>query len=328
MLECPDCHGTLDWDIIKRKKGHIETAEAHCSRCEVVYLVRDGIGIFLASDLPRNDLWEETEDHLTQYFRCYPKAKKQLMETPLKALNPADQFFRAQLLEKEGKYSEAKEVEEIATKRLYTQAYLDCWESQVAYLLGMLSLSEEPVVDLASGRGHLVEKLVSSTERPIVVTDFSPQVLRRDRQRFEFFDFYDRVSLLAVDARRTPFRDGTVSTMTTNMGLPNTENPGKLLHELQRIVSGEFLVVSQFYSEKDETNASLINEAGLDKLLFRDSALKAFKDADWRVEIANLCKAEARPTPESEIIEGARIDGLPVEETVLEWCVLVASKER
>ena len=75
----------------------------------------------------------------------------------------------------------------------------------------------------------MVEKLVRELKRPVVATDFSPRVLRSDRERLKSFGLYEHVSLLAFDARRTPFKDGAVETLTTNLGLPNIEEPGNLL---------------------------------------------------------------------------------------------------
>lgn len=182
----------------------------------------------------------------------------------------------------------------------------------------------EPVVDLASGRGYLVEVLARELDRPIVATDFSPRVLRRDRLWLEFLGLYDQVSLMAFDARRTPFKDGAVAALTTNLGLPNIEKPGSLLSELRRIVSGTFLAASHFYPEDSVANAAAIRRYGLSDLIYRGPTLEQFQAAGWRVEVANNCRSRALPTPVSELIEAAGIDALPVAETTLEWCTLVA----
>jgi ubiquinone/menaquinone biosynthesis C-methylase UbiE len=166
--------------------------------------------------------------------------------------------------------------------------------------------------------------MACTLNRPIVATDFSPRVLRRDRQRFESFGLYDRVSLLAFDARRTPFRDGAVEQLTTNQGLPNIEEPGGLLSELRRVVAGTFMAIHHFYPEDDGANAAVLREYGLDALLFRPSMAGHFTAAGWQVEVANACLGKARPTPVGVVLEGTGIDGLPVAETVLEWCVLLA----
>ncbi|MGC8839721.1 MAG: class I SAM-dependent methyltransferase, partial [Anaerolineae bacterium] len=157
-----------------------------------------------------------------------------------------------------------------------------------------------------------------------VATDFSPRVLRRDRRLLEHLGLRERVSLLALDARRTPFRDGAVATLTSNLGLPNIEHPGDLLRELRRAVSGTFYAISHFYPEEDEANGQVIRGAGLEALLFRRPCLEAFRAAGWEVDVANACRSRALPTPTGVLLEGAGIDALPVAETTLEWCTLVA----
>lgn len=327
MLQCPACHGKLEWNIVEQNENRIETAEAHCNACTTAYPVREGIGLFLTPDLQRNDLWEQVESGLIQHLRQHPELERQLMEVPLETLAPADQFFRALVLEEQGNYIEARVVEDSANKLLYTPAHISCRDIQLDYVVEWLSTTEGPIVDLASGRGYLVEELARRLKRPIVATDFSPGVLRRDRSRLKSFGLYDHVSLLALDARRTPFKDGAIGTLTTNLGLPNIEEPGSLLRELRRIVAGVFLAISHFFPEDDETNAKVIHEAGLETLLYRHTALEQYARAGWNVEVKNACVAEAHPTPPSVVLDGARIDGLPVANTRLEWCVLLGTSK-
>ncbi len=325
MLQCPACHAELDWRINERNENRIGSAEARCTACAASYPVLDGIGIFLLPELPRNDLWEQVDSELAKYLQEHPGVERQLMEPPLSELSPADQFYRSLLLDERGNYAEAKAAEDTANAGLYTSEYLACRDSQLNHLIEQASGSECPVVDLASGRCYLVEKLASRFNRAIIATDFSPRVLRRDRQWLEFFGLYDQVSLLAFDARRMPFKNGSIKTLTTNLGLPNIEEPGEMLQELRRVVSDRFLAISFFYPEDDDTNGAVIREAGMDRLLYRRTAREAFVTAGWEVSLENACVGKARPTPAGVVLEGARVDGLPVAETELEWCVLVAN---
>jgi uncharacterized protein YbaR (Trm112 family) len=324
LLECPACQGALEWEVAERVGDRVEQAEARCRECGADYPVLEGIGFFLTPDLPRRDLWEQVDSRLARYLREHPEAERRLMGSPIHELGPADLFYRALVLEERGAYEAARGLLERANRGTYTEEYLACLESQIEHVLQGLAGSREPVVDLASGRCYLVERIVRQVERPVVATDFSPAVLRRNRARLESRGLYDRVSLLAFDARRTPFRDRSVGTMTTHLGLPNIQEPGALLGELRRVVSGEFLAVCLFYPEDDQVNAAALKGAGVSSLVFRDSAVAGFIEAGWQVEIASRCLARAEPTPTSEVLEGAGIDAFPVHETTLEMCVLVA----
>jgi ubiquinone/menaquinone biosynthesis C-methylase UbiE/uncharacterized protein YbaR (Trm112 family) len=323
MLECPACHGELTWQISDHRQERIESAEAQCRNCGSSYPTREGIGVFLTPDLPRDDLWEQMDSWLTPYLREHPEIERQLMETPLETLGPADQSFRASVLDDRGQFDLAKVVRDQATP-VYTAEHLAASASQMDFVLERLSAADGLIVDLASGAGHLVEEMARELARPLVATDFSPNILRRDRVRWEHFGLYDRISLLAFDARRTPFKDGAVETMTSYVGLANIREPGPLLEELRRVVDGALLAVSHFYDEESQANAEVIREAQLETALYRAAALAAFAAAGWEVEVANAFPALARPTPRSAIL-GAGIDGLPVTETMLEFCVLVAN---
>ena len=327
MLQCPACRGSLDWQIEERQDERIEAAMARCTACEATYPVRQGIGIFLTPDLPRNDLWEQVDNQLARYLSEQPGLEQRLMHAPLEALEPADRFYRAMVLEERGALAQAKAIYDRAITELYTPEYLICYESQIHYLIDSLYGCDDPVVDLSSGRADLVQEMAGQLQCPILATDFSPRVLRRDQRWFQFFGLYDRISLLAFDARRTPFKDGAVKTMTTNLGLANIQHPGPLLKELRRIVSGRFLAISAFYPEggaNAAANAAAIEELGQSDLLFRSRVYKHFVAAGWNLQPANLCQGRALPTPTSQILGGAGIDSLPVVETMLEWATLQA----
>ncbi len=77
--------------------------------------------------------------------------------------------------------------------------------------------------------------------------------------------------------------------------------------------------------EQDEANARRIGELGLETLLFRGTTLESLTSAGWQVAVVNACLGKARPTPTSIVLEGTGIDSLPVAETTLEWCVLLAT---
>ena len=113
--------------------------------------------------------------------------------------------------------------------------------------------------------------------------------------------------------------------LTSNLGLQNVEQPGALLAEMRRIAGGRLLAVSALYRPDDTANREAAENAGFAELAFRESALAAFEAAGWRVAVVNSCTAPARPTPQSALIPGARIDAFPVAPTTAEWCVLDAS---
>jgi uncharacterized protein YbaR (Trm112 family) len=323
-LICPACHASLKWQIYERDGEHIQQGLATCVECQADYPLRDGIAIFLLPDLPRNDLWEQVESGLAQFLRANPEKEKQFMDSPLGSLNPVDKFFRAMLLEEQGELERARSLYQNAKASLYTPEYQACYERQIHFLLEHLFASTAPIVDLASGRGELVERLLNNLSCPVTATDFSLRVLRRNRRWFTHFGLDERLSLLAFDARRTPFRDRSLPRLTTNQGLPNIEQPGKLLSELRRITSGELLAISYFIDPEDTENLAFIKENELSPLFSRTELQKHLLAAGWQIQFANLCNAPAQPTPTSQILDAAGIDAIPAAPTTLQWSLVIA----
>lgn len=324
MLECPVCHQALDWKIKSQLGSRIEEADVACQGCHAHYPVQDGIGIFLTPDLPRQDLWE-SNGQISKRLKDTPELEQRLLAVPLQQLNPTDQFLRAMALEEQGDYDQAKEAADSALNGLYTGEFRNGQLKQFEALHERLANTDQPVVDLASGRCYLVEELARRHTFPIVATDFSPAILRRNRRWLEHFRLYERVSLLAFDARRTPFKDGAVQRMTTFVGLANIEAPGVLLKELRRVVSGELLAISLFFPDDDRATAAAIRTTGMASILFRDAALAQFDESGWRAEVSNSCRVLAAPTVKSAIFEGKGLDKFPVEETVAEWGLLIGN---
>jgi len=169
LLACPVCHGELGWRVDERNGDHIEAGEARCPSCGAAYPVREGIGLFLTSDLPRRDLWEQVDSELAIYFREHPEVEQRLLQAPLETLGPADLFFRALVLEEHGRLAEARAAAKRAQIGLYTPEYRACYGSQLYHVVRHLSSSadkDEPIIDLASGQGELVKRLARGFRSP------------------------------------------------------------------------------------------------------------------------------------------------------------------
>jgi uncharacterized protein YbaR (Trm112 family) len=185
MLECPVCHGTLRWDVTEETEDRIETGMATCLQCSAAYPICEGIGIFLTSHLPRTDSWEQVESQLMLYLREHPDLERDLVDVTTDTLGRTDLAYRAMVLEERKEFQRSKALDELAEKGIDTAEYRACWQSQVEYVLEQVAGIKGPIIDLASGRGDLVEEMAQRLDRPIVATDFSPHILRRDRKRLE-----------------------------------------------------------------------------------------------------------------------------------------------
>lgn len=186
MLQCPSCGGTLFWQVQQVERHQILEGEARCTNCSATYPVKDGIGIFLTPDLPREDLWEAVDSHLTRFLKERPDIEEKLLGSPLQSLSPADQHFRGMVLAERGLYREAEEAFAQASVGIYTDEYRKGSRAQIDFVIHRLKHrflgAEGLVVDLASGMCTLVDAILKETSGiRTVISDFSPRVLRRQK---------------------------------------------------------------------------------------------------------------------------------------------------
>ncbi len=57
-------------------------------------------------------------------------------------------------------------------------------------------------------------------------------------------------------------------------------------------------------------------------MYFCDKLITLFRDADWGVEVKNLCSTKTLASPTGVVLAGAKVDLLPAYDTILDWCVL------
>jgi SAM-dependent methyltransferase len=262
------------------------------------------------------DTWAETESGLQRFLRENPEVERALLDSPLEQLNGADAYLRASVLEERG--GAADEAYRRADEECYLPEFRAARDEALARVVDLVGDGEGLVVDVATGRGGLLGRLAASTSRPMAATDVSPHVLRATERRIPGPRY------LVADALSLPFAEGEIATVVTHVGLANVPRGRALLRELRR-AGREFVGTHLFYPADDEPNRAAARELGLEELLTRESALDAFAEAGWDASIEYAREVQASPTPTSALVPGLGIDGLPVQNTRVTWCVLRAS---
>jgi demethylmenaquinone methyltransferase / 2-methoxy-6-polyprenyl-1,4-benzoquinol methylase len=116
------------------------------------------------------------------------------------------------------------------------------WRRAVARITG--ARPGERVLDLAAGTGTS-SLTFTATGADCVACDFSLGMLRVGRARPR--ESRGRLSYVAGDALRLPFRDGSFDAVTISFGLRNVASPGAALAEMRRVTRpGGRLVVCEF----------------------------------------------------------------------------------
>jgi len=319
LLACPECRQALDPLPGGSSSG------VRCRGCGALFPERDGVVLLLPQDSRSEDLWQETATQLAVYLESHPDTARSLLTLPPDELPPADRYYRGLILEERGQVIEGRGLQEQAMTECYTDEWRQGTRRQREWTVAQLRQETKPIVDLACGTGTLVEDLLAGTQGRIIGTDISPRVLRRLRRRCEPAHG-SRLDLLAMDARRMAFRDGSLDRLTTFEGLVNLSQPAEALAEIQRVLRGDLWALMGFYPPDDSANRDLLRSLGLEAMGFRSSALAAFAAAGLDAGIEFEVKARVRPTPRARLLEGATIDALPAAETELQLCVVHARR--
>ncbi|MFN2521725.1 MAG: demethylmenaquinone methyltransferase [Mycobacteriales bacterium] len=138
----------------------------------------------------------------------------------------------------------ARMFDEVAPRYDRTNAVLSLgldrtWRSAVARSLDLTPADR--VLDLAAGTATSSAAL-ARTGADVVGCDFSLGMLKAGRP-------YDGVDLVAGDALRLPFADGSFDAVTISFGLRNVADPDRAVAELLRVTRpGGRLVVCEFSS--------------------------------------------------------------------------------
>lgn len=324
-LVCPQCRDELKWNMHRRDGDRIVEADARCPGCGDTFEVRDGIAALLAARPdPAADLWEEAEGHLSAHLRGDATLSARLMDGPLDQLNPADRFLRAMVLEDRGRLGEAQAAVESAWPGLYTAAMRESAAAMIDEVVSRVpgEAGRGPVVDLACGRGMLLTR-IAQAGHAVVGTDVSVRVLRGVLRRLRHRGLAGRVSLVAADLRHVPLRDAGAGLLTTHLGLDNLSPAHALdgvLAECRRVAGGTFLSICQ--AEQTGTGLRWPPHAG--EVSPRHPLLARMDRRGWRSTVLACSDADAEPTPQSQVLEGVRIDAFPPVPTIVHWSLIAA----
>jgi hypothetical protein len=263
-----------------------------------------------------DDSWAVAESAFAAFLREHPATERALLDSPLESLNGADAYLRATVLEERGQ--DAAAAYRAADEKCYSAEFRAARDDALERVVELAQRRDDLLVDVATGRGGLLTRLVAGTSRPLVATDVSPHVLRATERRLPGPRY------VVADACSLPFDDGEAGTLVTHVGLANVPGGRRLLRELRR-VGHELIATHVFYPANDQANRTAARELGLEELLVRETALPAFAAAGWKVAVEYEREMKAEPTPASALIPELRIDGLPVAATRITWCVLRAT---
>lgn len=310
-IVCPACHSPL------------EPGEGvfSCKSCGKRFSGREGVLALLTGK--DRDIWEENDSGLAAYFQEHPEMAAALENLPEQELGGADLPLKAFLSQQRGNEKESLRLWELAFEKNYPKAYRLAFEAQAAFICDSLADASEPIVDLASGRGMLLSHLLKRCKAPLLASDLSPTTLRGLLRRWPEHAAAGKLSTMAFDAKAIPFSDGSLPWLTTCLGLQNIPQPGEAVKELRRVCGGTLFAMCLFFPDDDTENQAAAAQLGLEGAYSKRRLTALLESAGWSVSAHDSPEFSLSPTPESRLIEGMRVDGLPVTKTRARLSTLV-----
>ena len=334
LLICPKCRNELDWKITKTTKKYFVNADINCPKCGQKYFVKDRIANFLIDYKEETppDNWERYEEYDSLFFEDNLDKKQALLNAPLESLNVVDLYLLNRLLQKVDKpdVKTQEKITEVSRLSNPTRPVQNAGPSQLSYVWNMLRNHSGFVLDIASGLGSLANRLFASTKFDIIVSDISYFVLRDSYKNLSVAK-NNRLTKMAFDATASPFRDGSVDMITTYYGLQEIPSTKSALKECHRICNDKFYIIASFGPEDDDETYKIAKEIYKlsDELIMagkKDSCMEFIRKVGFNVKCENSKSVFAPKAPRSEFIPNFGFDALPIVDTTVEFCTLIAKK--
>ena len=325
MLICPKCHGELLWEITDENDVHIIEAKIKCQSCNKIYAIKNSVGCFVEYTKSSDDGWLNTENWLNNLLAENPGIREKLMTTDIEEMNAADIMVRGIICRKEGNIAEATRLSEISMKKRYKEEQTKAIFGQLDYVVNSLKDEKSIILDVASGQGGIVQKLLENTNVCIISSDISFHVMEKAKNLAEEKGYGDRVSYIAFDLNKTPFRDKSIKIMTSLFGLQNIVSPVRIFEEIRRICDGKLFSACIFCCDENSKNVKLLEEDGSAEMWLKNKYIDEFDKIGFTSVVENSIITLHEPTPVGVIAKGVTIDGFPVEPGYFEHAVVISS---
>ncbi len=120
-------------------------------------------------------------------------------------------------------------------------------ESVIIPLLEKIPIQGKSVLDAACGTGRYLRKLNEFNPGFLAGIDFSPQMIRRARERL---DGFSKISLNVADLKFLPFRGSTFDLVICTLALDHVSAVDRAIWELARVLRPNgSMIISTFHPE-------------------------------------------------------------------------------
>lgn len=313
LFVCPICKGELNWKISEYRNNTIMTGEACCQMCGKIYPVNDSITIFLDPKIQDMRIWERSERNMSgkniKHQKCIENNNNSWG-----ILQQIGIIENRNIQDTAGYYKEY--FEKLGMLETMTNFF-----HMIDFCVQLLPRKEHVILDIASGKGLLINEIIQKTKNEVIVSDINPLILRKNRECNQLYG-NERVCFTAFDINSSPFRDGSIEIVTTLFGLQNINKLNKSVEEIRRICSGKFLSISSFLLDegiKNKENIDCLKAHHCEDAWLKSRFLQLFYSYGFRYQELFAINENSHGIRKEDIETRFAVMKFPIKDTVLEY---------
>lgn len=272
---CPMCRSELEWEIKREFDGKVIDGCAKCANCNEIYPIRDEVGIFLPAKFQNMKIWERSE-------RVIVQKKEKVFNNKINQISiqkPSELLDMIRMRNTVGKVRN----EDLYQQYMETIGMPDTVHKLV-YLAQKCAEEAESIdyiLDFASGRCLLAAALRNSKSCHIIISDINPLIVSQAKQEFEKSGNCTNLSFMVFDIKKSPFKDKSIHTVTTLLGLQNIIPSNGVLEEINRIAD-VFLNISAFLTEELAENMEVLKKFHITDVWTKDKLATITEQLNWK----------------------------------------------
>lgn len=315
QLICPVCKKELQWNILQRNNVHIIEGFAKCFRCETTYPVKDGIAVFLPGKWQNVKIWERSERIVSSKRGVFAE-NQSATEEKLNSHSANEILVKICLRNEQG---------EVSNEELYDEYMKTKGMPDTLYKLSLLAQKcanevddSDYVLDFASGKCILAGMLADLKKCCIIISDINPIIVLQSKLELEKYNCHENLSFMAFDIKKCPFKDKSIHTITTLLGLQNIVPYIGVMEEINRIAD-IFFNISAYLTEKLPSNIQVLDKFHMTDVWVKDKFKIITDQLGWQGKQIYTTMDLAKGISREEIETRFAVMKFPVEDEILEY---------
>ena len=300
----------------EKNSNKIIAGYAKCVECGETYPINNGIAVFLPNKWQNIKIWERSERVAVQKKGTGEKKNILVGENIDK---PSEILKRIRIRNSQGEMRN-----EDLYKRYMEVIGMPDTLSKLCYLAQKCANEIDDmdyVLDFASGKCLLAEVLNEISNCRTIVSDINPIIVMQAQQEFKRSDNYDKLSFMAFDMKKSPFRNKSIHTVTTLLGLQNIIPSKGIVDEIDRI-SDVFFTISAYLTEKLPENMTVLNKFHIADVWIEHNFAKETDRLGWKCERICSFMDLAKGISREEIETRFAVAKFPVKDEMVKYALM------